>query len=31
MGDYNLEGQVNNPDKNDYWLINFDKSSQVPD
>jgi len=31
MGDYNLEGQVNNPDKNDYWLINFDKSSQVPE
>jgi hypothetical protein len=30
-GDFNLDGQVNNPDKNDLWFKNINKSSQVPE
>ncbi|MCD4697190.1 MAG: hypothetical protein K8S16_13215, partial [Bacteroidales bacterium] len=30
-GDFNLDSQINNPDKNDYWLPNVGESSQVPD
>jgi hypothetical protein len=29
--DFNLDNQVNNPDKNDTWVENTTKSSQVPD
>ena len=29
-GDLNLNGEVNNIDKNDYWLSNKIYSSQVP-
>jgi len=29
--DFDMDGQVNNPDKNDYWLDNQTKQSQVPD
>lgn len=28
--DYNLDGQTNNSDKNDFWLNNLTKYSQVP-
>ncbi len=28
--DYNLNGQINNPDKNDIWVPNKDKQCQVP-
>jgi len=30
-GDFNLDGQVNNPDKNDILIENIGTSSQVPD
>ncbi len=30
-GDFNMNGEVNNPDKNDYWILNEEKGSQVPD
>jgi len=30
-GDFDLNGQVNNPDKNSYWLQNLGKSCQVPE
>lgn len=30
-GDFNLDGQVNNQDKDDHWLINQTKQCQVPD
>ena len=30
-GDYYLNGQVNNPDKNDIWFINIGSESQVPE
>jgi len=30
QGDYNLDAQVNNPDKNDIWHPNLDKESQLP-
>jgi len=30
--DLNFDGQVNNPDKNDIWILNTNtKSSQVPE
>jgi hypothetical protein len=29
--DFNLDGQVNNSDKNDCWIQNEDEESQVPD
>jgi hypothetical protein len=29
--DYNLDAEVNNPDKNEYWLNNLGLESQVPD
>jgi hypothetical protein len=29
--DYNLDGQINNPDKNDIWVPNKEKHCQVPD
>lgn len=29
--DLNLNGQVDNPDKNEVWQINLNKNSQVPD
>jgi hypothetical protein len=29
--DYNLDGQVNNPDKDDCWLPNQGKSSSIPE
>ena len=28
--DYNLDGQLNNKDKNDVWVENLLKSSQIP-
>ncbi len=28
--DYNMDGQTNNPDKNDTWLQNINRESQVP-
>jgi len=31
MSDLNLDTQVNNPDKNDNWVMNFAESSKVPD
>ena len=32
MGDYSLDSKVNNIDKNDIWLPNYNiKSSQVPE
>jgi hypothetical protein len=30
-GDTDLDGQVNNPDKNDWWLKNLNNESQVPE
>jgi hypothetical protein len=30
-GDYDLNGQVDNLDKNDLWLINIGTQTQVPD
>ena len=30
-GDINLNGQVNNPDKNDIWFENLNQESQVPE
>ena len=30
-GDLDLNGQVNNPDKNDWWLKNIGYESQVPE
>jgi hypothetical protein len=30
-GDYNLNGQVDNLDKNDLWMINIGTQTQVPD
>lgn len=30
QGDFNLDGEVNNPDKNDSWAENLGTSSQVP-
>jgi len=30
-GDFNLDGQVNNPDKNDLWFQNINESSQAPE
>jgi hypothetical protein len=30
-GDTDIDGQVNNPDKNDLWLKNLNKESQVPE
>ncbi len=29
-GDVNMDTQVNNPDKNDIWLPNFNKSEILP-
>jgi hypothetical protein len=29
--DFNLDGQANNIDKDDYWIENQGKQSQVPD
>lgn len=29
--DFNLDGQVDNRDKNEFWLPNLNKSSQVPE
>lgn len=29
--DYSMDGQVNNPDKNDKWITNLEKDSQVPE
>lgn len=29
--DMNLDGQINNIDKNDYWLPNEGEGSQVPE
>lgn len=29
--DFNMDGQVNNPDKNDNWLPNEREESQVPE
>jgi hypothetical protein len=29
--DFNMDNQVNNPDKNDTWVENTSQSSQVPD
>lgn len=31
FSDYNLDGESNNIDKDDYWLPNINKESQVPD
>lgn len=31
QADYQLDGQVNNVDKNDHWQVNLGKSSQVPE
>jgi PKD repeat protein len=31
FSDYNLDGETNNPDKNDIWIPNEGKVSQVPD
>jgi len=30
-GDFNLNGQVNNQDKNEYWLLNLGKGSFIPE
>ncbi len=30
QSDLDLDGQADNPDKNDFWLINEGESSQVP-
>jgi hypothetical protein len=30
-GDLNFNGEVNNIDKNDFWFINYNTSSSVPD
>jgi hypothetical protein len=30
-GDFNMNAQVNNQDKNDKWLMNTGFNSQVPD
>ena len=30
QGDFNLDGEVNNPDKNDSWVENLGETSQVP-
>ena len=30
-GDFNLDGQVNNPDKDDYWVPNFGADSYIPE
>ncbi len=29
-GDFNMDGQVNNQDKNDFWVPNMDSGTQVP-
>jgi hypothetical protein len=31
ISDFNMDGQVNNHDKNDLWLINNGFESQIPD
>ena len=31
QGDFNMDGEVNNSDKNDNWLNNLDFENQVPD
>lgn len=31
FGDYNLDGEIDNQDKNDIWIHNGSKVSQVPD
>ena len=31
FSDFNMNGQVNNPDKDDYWVPNNGKESQLPD
>ena len=31
QSDGDFDGQADNNDKNDFWFINKDKSSQVPD
>ena len=31
MGDFNLDGQVDNRDKNDVWLGNEGQGSEVPE
>ena len=30
QGDFNLDGEINNPDKNDSWAENLGETSQVP-
>ncbi|MCF8369323.1 MAG: hypothetical protein K9G76_09800 [Bacteroidales bacterium] len=30
-GDYNMDGQVDNEDKNEHWESNFGAINQVPD
>jgi len=30
-GDYNMNQQVNNPDKDDYWLPNLGSGSFIPE
>lgn len=30
-GDYNLDGQVNNPDKDEFWVPNLGAESAIPD
>ncbi|NOX46518.1 MAG: hypothetical protein GXO89_06020 [Chlorobi bacterium] len=30
-GDFDMDGQVSNPDKNDFWIPNYGEVSQVPD
>jgi len=31
QGDYNLDGQQDNPDKDAYWLMNKDKFTKIPE
>ena len=31
LGDFNLNGQINNQDKNDIWLPNYGKSIIFPE
>lgn len=31
QGDYNLDGQVNNPDKDEFWVPNLGAQSAIPD
>ena len=31
LGDFNLDGNIDNLDKNDFWFPNVEKESQVPE